>query len=1254
MAVTEQSYTGNGSTTNYSFTFPYLKSTDVEVQVDATVTTAWSFANATTVQFNSAPASGAKIKILRQTNVDSLTATFYPGSAIKSEDLNDNYTQNLYKTQEVGNRFFQTTGGTMTGDLTLGEDVTLTFEGATDNAHETKLTVADPTADRTITLPNVTGTVVTTGDTGTVTSTMIAPNSVNSSELIDGSVDLSHMSANSVDSAQYVDGSIDTVHISADAITGAKIANNAINSEHYTNGSIDSAHLSGDCIIGSKIANNAIDSEHYVDGSIDTAHIGNAQVTSAKIADDAVGTAQLIDASVNADRIASNAVTTAKIQDDAVTSAKIAANAVTTTEIADAELTTLAGMQTGTASILAGGTALTATLSEINAVVDGKTVQTTISDTDASYPTSGAVVDYVAAQIAPLGGLEVIANEDSFPTIPASGVVISIADAGGIVVNGSGVSTTARTAGNGSDNVTINGFPSSLYSTTLTDNMGLMVSSTGSSNTYTYHKLLGKEDDIKQLSDDINDFAARYRVASSAPSSSLDNGDLWYDTANAKMMVYSGTNSAWEEVTSTGDFYINTISSYSGTGGNNATFNGTAYRFVLSNPPSSAQQLIVSVNGVIQKPNSGTGQPSEGFALNGSSIVFSAAPATGADYFIVTVGSTVAIGTPSDNTVATAKIQNLAVTGDKIATNLDLADNKKIRFGTGNDLEIFHDGSHSKIKQVGTGNLNVYADTFKIVDNSNGDNMINANRDGNVELYYDNSKKFETTSTGITVTGSDTTGSVVQGDFRLKKADATQHIVYDASNARMNFADSVSATFGDANDLEIYHNGTQNIIGDTTTQLRLISDAIRLRSHTGSETYLECDVNGAVKIYNDNEQVFETNASGVKVSNPNGEGTITIEGGEGASATLYLYADQADDDNDKFRIRSTNGGNFWIENNGNGSTWEDNLKAIVDGAVNLYYDGSKKFETTADGAKVTATTGTGLEIGVNHTAHGQGPAILINAHGAYNDAYIRYNLGNETSSWALGVDDTQDCFGLYFSGSTTTESPDTAGRRIIANETGSVELYHDNSKRFETTSDGAKLSGTGDVTFIINADTDNSGENDNPLLKFQQDGAVNCLGIGVIGDAGEYFSNSSQNSPYIEALDGHGGLGLEFATNNYRRMRINHGGTIDGDFNDTSDGNLKENIVSIGSSIDKVKTLRPVTFDWKDATKAKNYSGFIAQEVKTVYPNLVSGEEHTAEEPWKNYSLNTTGLVAHLTKALQEAITKIETLETKVAALEAK
>jgi hypothetical protein len=75
--------------------------------------------------------------------------------------------------QELDSEKLALTGGTITGNLEIGTAGSLSFEGSTANAFETTLAVVDPTADRTITLPNVTGTVVTTGDTGTVTSTML-------------------------------------------------------------------------------------------------------------------------------------------------------------------------------------------------------------------------------------------------------------------------------------------------------------------------------------------------------------------------------------------------------------------------------------------------------------------------------------------------------------------------------------------------------------------------------------------------------------------------------------------------------------------------------------------------------------------------------------------------------------------------------------------------------------------------------------------------------------------------------------------------------------------------------------------------------------------------------------------------------------------------------------------------------------------------------------------------------------------------
>ncbi len=106
MATTSNSYTGNNSTVDFAFTFPYLKSTDIKVSVDEvvkTLTTHYTLHNATTIRFGTAPATGAKVKIYRDTASASLAATFYPGSAIRSSDLNDNYTQNLYVTQEAEN-----------------------------------------------------------------------------------------------------------------------------------------------------------------------------------------------------------------------------------------------------------------------------------------------------------------------------------------------------------------------------------------------------------------------------------------------------------------------------------------------------------------------------------------------------------------------------------------------------------------------------------------------------------------------------------------------------------------------------------------------------------------------------------------------------------------------------------------------------------------------------------------------------------------------------------------------------------------------------------------------------------------------------------------------------------------------------------------------------------------------------------------------------------------------------------------------
>ncbi len=327
------------------------------------------------------------------------------------------------------------------------------------------------------------------------------------------------------------------------------------------------------------------------------------------------------------------------------------------------ELNTLTGI-TSTAAELNKLDGVTSTPANLN-VVSGMTKATSLtSNSDTELPTSKAVADHVTSVVNALGGFVAINGPTNFPaTQPAQGVVVSIKDVGSGFTTSSNEITITNGAGT-NKNVRITGFPSEYAAATLTDDTGLQVTSDITNSTsgtpavhrYVYHKQLAKESDVKALSDDINDFNARYRVLDNVPTSDNDEGDLVYVKSTDKMMVYDATTSAYKEVQSIGSFNFNTLSSYNGTGGNSAAFNGTAYRFVLSNPPSFAQQLICSVNGVVQKPNTGTSQPSEGFAIDGSSIIFSGPPAQNAPFFIITLGSTVNIGTVSDGTVTEAKL----------------------------------------------------------------------------------------------------------------------------------------------------------------------------------------------------------------------------------------------------------------------------------------------------------------------------------------------------------------------------------------------------------------------------------------------------------------------------------------------------------------------------------------------------------------------------------------------------------------------
>jgi hypothetical protein len=92
--------------------------------------------------------------------------------------------------------------------------------------------------------------------------------------------------------------------------------------------------------------------------------------------------------------------------------------------------------------------------------------------------------------------------------------------------------------------------------------------------------------------------------------------------------------------------------------------------------------------------------------------------------------------------------------------NIDFSDGRSANFGNGDDLQIYHDGSNSYIKDTGVGSLYIGASAFRLTNAASTENIIAGYENAQVDLYYDNSKKFETTTTGVTVTG----GGIFTGD----------------------------------------------------------------------------------------------------------------------------------------------------------------------------------------------------------------------------------------------------------------------------------------------------------------------------------------------------------------------------------------------------------------------------------------------------------------------------------------------------------
>ena len=586
--------------------------------------------------------------------------------------------------------------------------------------------------------------------------------------------------------------------------------------------------------------------------------------------------------------------------------------------------------------------------------------------------------------------------------------------------------------------------------------------------------------------------------------------------------------------------------------------------------------------------------------------------------------------------------------------DIDFADNDKAIFGTGSDLQIYHSGTNSLIDN-NTGDLvlrnNVASDVGGniIIQAKSGEESAKFTHDGSVELRHDNVKKFETLSTGVLITGSDDGDGGAKGDFKFLQTDGTLKAMFDASASAFEFYDNTKAVFGNGDDLQLYHDGSNSYIVDNGTGGLIIGVAGTSTSGfykgTGSEPIALFIPDGAVELYHNNSKKFETTSSGLNITgdivatgdfettgandhfkshstssgkwvrmyaaggtgqwdiygnganlrfsdnasagsvvfdrnvDANGgldvTGNISVSGtvdgrdvatdgtkldgiesgataDQSASEIVALIADQTIapstidmEDSEKILLGTSDdlqifhdGSNSHIHDNGTGQLRirsnafrvndpgdsENMIKADINGAVSLFFDDSQKFFTSSTG--VSLANGD-LDVNTNNikfghcSSSGSDDTLMFGTNG--DDLKIFHGGAgifsvNTGHAYLRNTGDFSSTRKVYIMAKNDEES-------VTCNSDGSVELYYDNSKKFETFSTGVKWHG-----FLFCDDNSSIRLGNGADLQIYHDGSnsyIKDAGTGqLVINSNEFRLNSEDNSQQMIGVQDGGSVDL--------------------------------------------------------------------------------------------------------------------------------
>jgi len=238
------------------------------------------------------------------------------------------------------------------------------------------------------------------------------------------------------------------------------------------------------------------------------------------------------------------------------------------------------------------------------------------------------------------------------------------------------------------------------------------------------------------------------------------------------------------------------------------------------------------------------------------------------------------------------------VTWDASANDLEFDDDSRLKFGDGDDFQIWHGGTHTFMKNS-TGEFRIRGDIISLERADDSEKYLEANVNEDVKLFYNGNEKFATTTSGITVTGNivisndgnigsvgdtdsiaiDSSGNITASQNLTVTGETTHNddvkfpgahydILWDEATSKFKFDDDAQCVFGSASggDMRLFHSGGNSTIKNETGQFRLAGNDIRLQTQNNSEDYILCTDGGAVTLYYNDSAKLATTNTGVSVT----------------------------------------------------------------------------------------------------------------------------------------------------------------------------------------------------------------------------------------------------------------------------------------------------------------------------------------------------------------------------------------------------